>query len=230
MNEGLPTYLLLSAAQREERLRRSGLETLLVPAEGSGPGKDTAGESVAAHSYKQYYRVRVFNLEVLEIQPLGTGAAMKPAALPPVIRAGVMRGNGADEGNGLADIALHGQEWMSGLQGEGGAGVRHSRSEVPASPGRQRGAAGKMRDTAVRALYTLGLDSGEVLLKSLGGRRYRVDKVTPLRGVLPEPYRAASLALARSLALEQPGRPGLLMGMDPEFLLLRASTGRAVPA
>ncbi len=232
MNEGLPTSLLMSAAQREDRLRRSGLETLLVPAEGSGLGKENTGESVAVHSYKQYYRVRVFNLEALEIQPLGTGAAMKPAALPPVIRAGVVRGNGADEGNGSADIALH--EWMSGLQGEGGAGMRHSRSEVPASPGRQRGAAGKMRDTAVRALYTLGLDSGEVLLKSLGGRRYRVDKVTPLRagtgGVLPEPYRAASLALARSLALEQPGRPGLLMGMDPEFLLLRESTGRAVPA
>ncbi|SDL42922.1 putative amidoligase domain-containing protein [Paenibacillus jilunlii] len=234
MNEGLPTYLLWSDAQREDRLRRNGLETLLAPAEGSGPGKGITGLSVAARSYKQYYRVRVFNLEVLEIRPLGTGAAMKPAALPPVIRAGVARGNAADEGTALADIALHDPEWMPRLFGEGGAAGEHSRSATPASSGRQRGAAGKIRDTAVRALYTLGLDSGEVLLKTLGGRRYRVDKVTPLRagsgGVLPEPYRAASLALARSLALEPPGRPGLLMGMDPEFLLLRESTGRAVPA
>lgn len=97
-----------------------------------------------------------------------------------------------------------------------------------------RGVAGAVRVTAVRALYSLGLDSGEVELRAMGGRRYVVTGITPLMPVpgkpLPEPYRAASRVLARSLALEQPGRAGLLMGMDPEFLLLRESTGRVVPA
>ncbi|WP_039834040.1 hypothetical protein, partial [Paenibacillus sonchi] len=133
MNEGLPTYLLWSAAQREDRLRRSGLETLLVPAEGSGLGKGTTRQSAEARSYKQYYRVRVFNLEVLEIRPLGTGAAMKPASLPPVIRAGAARGNAVGEGTALADIALHGQERIPHPPDGGGTARGHSRSANPAS-------------------------------------------------------------------------------------------------
>lgn len=97
-----------------------------------------------------------------------------------------------------------------------------------------RGAAGVLQTTAVRALYSLGLDSGEVELRAMGGRRYAVTGITPLMpepgAPLPEPYRSASAELDRRLGLEQPGRPGLLMGMDPEFLLLRESTGRVVPA
>ncbi|OMF81440.1 hypothetical protein BK146_33620 [Paenibacillus sp. FSL R7-0333] len=93
---------------------------------------------------------------------------------------------------------------------------------------------GVLRTTAVRALYSLGLDSGEVELRAMGGRRYMVTGITPVlpdpAGALPEPYRSASAALARMLDSEQPGRPGLLMGMDPEFLLLRESSGRVVPA
>ncbi|WP_197071212.1 hypothetical protein NSQ90_16875 [Paenibacillus sp. FSL H7-0737] len=87
---------------------------------------------------------------------------------------------------------------------------------------------------AVRTLYSLGLDSGEVMLRAMGNRRYVVEGVTPLLQSsgksLPEPYRSAALSLERSLALEQPGRRGLLMGMDPEFIILRESTGRVVPA
>lgn len=68
----------------------------------------------------------------------------------------------------------------------------------------------------------------------MGERRYMVTGITPVMpdpaGALPEPYGSASAALARMLDSEQPGRPGLLMGMDPEFLLLRESTGRVVPA
>ncbi|QQZ60049.1 hypothetical protein JI735_26380 [Paenibacillus sonchi] len=148
MNEGLPTYLLWSAAQREDRLRRSGLETLLVPAEGSGLGKGTTRQSAEARSYKQYYRVRVFNLEVLEIRPLGTGAAMKPASLPPVIRAGAARGNAVGEGTALADIALHGQERIPHPLTEGepqggtaGPQTRHP----PAASAARRGKSGIQR-------------------------------------------------------------------------------------
>ncbi|OKP66170.1 hypothetical protein A3842_29835 [Paenibacillus sp. P3E] len=209
MNEGLRVYQKLSAAQREDRLQRSGLEALLTQGGSSGTGENTYGMAPGENLYSQYYRVLVFNLTVLEIRPLGTGAAMNPASLPPVkgtVTAGRLGTSGMDEG----------------------------RAAYPVSSGHRRGAAGKLRDTAVKALYCLGLDSGELLLKAMGGRRYRVDKVTPLpaaaSGALPEPYRAASLALTRSLALEQPGRPGLLLGMDPEFLLLRESTGRVVPA
>lgn len=97
-----------------------------------------------------------------------------------------------------------------------------------------RGAAGVLQTSAVRALYSLGLDSGEVELRAMGERRYMVTGITPVMpdpaGALPEPYGSASAALARMLDSEQPGRPGLLMGMDPEFLLLRESTGRVVPA
>ncbi|WP_175498697.1 hypothetical protein [Paenibacillus sp. NFR01] len=62
-----------------------------------------------------------------------------------------------------------------------------------------------------------------------------MEAVTPLLPAAdgsppPEPYRAAALAQARALAEEQPGRPGLLLGMDPELLLLREETGRVVPA
>lgn len=87
---------------------------------------------------------------------------------------------------------------------------------------------------AIRTLYSLGMDSGEVLLRAMGNRRYVVERVTPRLQTsgerLPEPYRSAAIALERSLALEQPGRSGLLMGMDPEFIILRESSGRVVPA
>lgn len=110
-----------------------------------------------------------------------------------------------------------------------------SRENVPwATPERGRRLRRAVEGMAIRALYALGLDSGEVLLIAMGERRYVVERVTPLEPApgtpLPEPYASAALALSRSLAEEQPGRPGLLMGMDPEFLLLRVDTGRVVPA
>ncbi|OKP96477.1 hypothetical protein [Paenibacillus sp. P46E] len=237
MNEGLRVYQKLSAAQREDRLRRSGLEALLTQGGNSGSGENTYEKAQGELLYSQYYRVLVYNLTVLEILPLGTGAAMNPASLPPVKgigTAGRLGPSGMDEGRAL-EVLIDG-EWPRGFSGEcgGAAETEHRLSSYPASSGHRRGAAGKMGDTAVKALYCLGLDSGELLLKAMGGRSYRVDKVIPLTaaasGALPEPYRAASLALMHSLSLEQPGRPGLMLGMDPEFLLLRESTGRVVPA
>ncbi|MEK5465138.1 hypothetical protein MKY64_08985 [Paenibacillus sp. FSL R7-0210] len=130
------------------------------------------------------------------------------------------------------------EEYGSGSVGVGRQGEYRNGGDEFGSLGgggrELRGAAGVLRTTAVRALYSLGLDSGEVELRAMGGRRYMVTGITPVMpdpaGALHQPYRSASAALARMLDSEQPGRPGLLMGMDPEFLLLRKSSGRVVPA
>lgn len=145
---------------------------------------------------------------------------------------------GQDEyGSGVGGAEGQGEYWSvgGGVEGQGEYGSRGDELGSLGGGGRDlRGTAGVLRTTAVRALYSLGLDSGEVELRAMGGRRYMVTGITPVMpdssGALPEPYRSASAALARMLDSEQPGRPGLLMGMDPEFLLLRESTGRVVPA
>ena len=199
MNEGLEVFRQLTPGQIGSRLRRCGIEA--DPAViGRAARRHAAGDKPASadgqdpDSYRQHYRVTIFNLSVLECRPLGAGRAMSAVRL--------------EDGSG-----------------------QHGRG---APAGEPHGSAGILRGTAVRALYNLGLDSGEVELRAMGGRRYVVTGITPLMSVpgkpLPEPYGTASLALARALAGEQPGRAGLLMGMDPEFILLRESTGRVVPA
>ncbi|WP_405113857.1 hypothetical protein MHH28_08310 [Paenibacillus sp. FSL K6-1217] len=149
------------------------------------------------------------------------------------VGAGWLGGDGSDRGRaGRLGEDASGEV---GASGQGGDGSDGNELLSLVGGGRElRGTAGVLRATAVRALYSLGLDSGEVELRAMGGRRYVVTGITPVMpdsaGALPEPYRSASAALARMLDSEQPGRPGLLMGMDPEFLLLRESTGRVVPA
>ncbi|WP_410510954.1 hypothetical protein PaeBR_12560 [Paenibacillus sp. BR2-3] len=119
-----------------------------------------------------------------------------------------------------------------------GAGMKAVSAEMnarhPIIPAERRGLRRILEGIAARALYSVGLDSGEVLLLAKGDRRYVVEELAPLlkrNGErLPEPFRSAELALARDLAQELPGRPGLLMGMDPEFLLQRGPSGGVVPA
>ncbi|MGQ3478512.1 putative amidoligase domain-containing protein [Paenibacillus sp. TY11] len=94
----------------------------------------------------------------------------------------------------------------------------------------------RMERLAVRALYTLGLDSGEVVLTPLGERNCQV------RVVLAQPWlndgRLATLyeVAAREGDVEgedlsaERGRDRLLIGMDPEFVLVRMPEGRVVPA
>ncbi|WP_019910666.1 putative amidoligase domain-containing protein [Paenibacillus sp. HW567] len=254
MNEGYETYRQLSIKQREHRLRRSGLEASLTPA-GKGVNETaTYGSHRAADNYRQCYRIRVFGLAVLEILPLGTGAAMEAAAL--TARSALSEGGE----RARAEVQNGVRESVRGTERAGDAGERRGTVKIKACEGaavengsrvsgggevepgtmragdvrERRGVAKIMQGIAVRALYSLGLDSGDVLLKAMGERRYIVLALTPLRAAagqpLPAPYQAAALALGRDLALEQPGRTGLLMGMDPEFLLLRESTGRVVPA
>ena len=234
MNEGLSVFRKLTAEQREARLLRCGLHAAMTPAGRAILGEPEVSRSGVKAEYtysseqkrtthRQRYRISVFNLEVIQLQALGTGQAMgkernfvgqQTAADQPVLSPIVT------DGDGLWNAA-----------GGFGAGEVGQRGNSPAS---RRGTAGLLRGTAIRALYGLGLDSGEVHLAAMGERHYVVEDVLPLHHTpgqpLPGLYQAASQALALALAQEQPGRPGLLMGMDPEFLLLRESSGRVVPA
>lgn len=258
MNEGLSVFVSLTLQQREARLRRCGLEPAMTPsgrAQLELPGISTAVVNPIHTGYsrqtgrihRQQYIVSVFNLQVVDIQTLGTGQAMRQKAgiHQPGARAVI---NGRDGGSG-GRLAAGGSSGgvPGGVQGAGSQTVINGRDGgnedwlaeggsggVPLNEYNRRGTAGQLREIAVRALYNLGLDSGEVRLTALGGRQFAVEDVIPLThadaGKWPTAYQAASQALSTALAAEQPGRTGLLMGMDPEFLLLRESTGRVVPA
>lgn len=94
----------------------------------------------------------------------------------------------------------------------------------------------RMERLAVRALYTLGLDSGEVVLTPLGERNCQI------RQVLAQPWlNDRRLATLYEVAAREEDAPGeelsakrgsarLLIGMDPEFVLVRMPEGRVVPA
>lgn len=212
MNEGLTVFRQLTPQQREVRLLRCGLQAAMTPA-GSGHKNNTC---------RLRYRITVFNLEVIRLQALGTGQAMG--------KAGNRGGPGSAAAPGAVSADAAGRD---GREAADSAGALDG-GQSSGSPASRRGIAGLLRGTAVRALYSLGLDSGEVRLTAMGGRHYAVEDVLPLLHPsgrpLPEPYRAAAQALELALAQEQPGRPGLLLGMDPEFLLLREASGRVVPA
>ncbi|OBZ18216.1 hypothetical protein A8L34_01105 [Bacillus sp. FJAT-27264] len=204
---------------------------------------------------RQRYSISVYNLAVRAITPLGAGPGMKGVRLSSY----ALQEEGLVDrrSDGLLS-ASQSTEWEDFTINEGhteGYALdrqRHSIDAARANGGvAEEGDVGSWRGTraamdrrrsfrrdvdslAIAALYCLGLDSGEVLLTAMGERQYVVEDVTPLAVApgepLPEPYTSAARALARSLAHEQPGHPGLLMGMDPEFLLLRVETGRVVPA
>ncbi|MGN7357154.1 putative amidoligase domain-containing protein [Paenibacillus sp. SAF-054] len=93
----------------------------------------------------------------------------------------------------------------------------------------------QLEKMAVRALYTLGLSSGEVQLVSGGGdRKYAVEKVTPSVWIeskrLQRLYRRTQNKHERSLELELNDDSTLLLGMDPEFLILDSRDRAIVPA
>lgn len=215
MNEGLEVYRNATIPQRAYRLQLSGLQ----------PAWDTYQNITGENVYRQSYLVQVYNLNVVGILPLGTGAAMGSKLRTIQGNPEVSGRSGTKSEDGREPVMSTGETASSrGIEG----GLPQERLTM------QRGTAGILQVTAVRALYCLGLDSGEVMLTTAGPRRYAVARITPLARQpgkpLPEPYARASEALALSLAREQPGRPGLLMGMDPEFLLLRVTSGRVVPA
>lgn len=90
----------------------------------------------------------------------------------------------------------------------------------------------KLERAAVRTLYTLGLDSGEVILMPAPGEGYEV------RSVKEAPWRQNSRLqrLYQSAHGQETaehhtvGYGGALVGMDPEFILVRGEQGKVVPA
>ncbi|AHV97740.1 hypothetical protein PSAB_14145 [Paenibacillus sabinae T27] len=222
MNEGIHVYQALTPEGRESRLRRSGIEAYLVSGEGAGSGQDRRSGSPGglnrslaesegggeAH-YRQRYRVKVHNLAPLEITPLGAGLGMGPAAPLLTARPRPRLSEGRES---------------SGSPAANAAVPFLARGSLPK----------RLGSLAAKALYCLGLDCGEVLIAARGERRFTVEAIRPPKtgagGSMPELYRSAEAALRAALERERPGRPDLVMGMDPEFLLLRVSTGRVVPA
>ncbi len=92
----------------------------------------------------------------------------------------------------------------------------------------------RLMKMAVRSLYTIGLSSGEVILSTYGERQYVVEQVTPL-SKLREPkliriYKQQQTILHNVLHQEEKKGIQLMMGMDPEFLLVDASSMEVVPA
>lgn len=92
----------------------------------------------------------------------------------------------------------------------------------------------RLSRTAVRSLYALGLDYGEVMLRADGDGRFIVEHVsdgTAWRSPDWE-WRMAD-AMRRHLQLLsqwQTEPPVPLIGMDPEFLLYNPGTGKVIPA
>lgn len=207
MNEGFHVFSGLSLEDRERRLWRSGIEACLVDGHAPGGGLQSGTALRPGEPFRQRFRVRVFNLAVLEVLTLGAGSAV------PVGVAAAPAGE-----NGSVPNRNSGHFTASGYP------LLQEHGSVPKRVGR----------LAIKALYALGLDSGEVRVASLGERRYTVEGISPLPSSgdesVPEPYSPAAAALRRALEEEPAGRPDLLLGMDPEFLLLREDTGRVVPA
>ncbi|MWV42219.1 hypothetical protein GRF59_01120 [Paenibacillus sp. HJL G12] len=93
----------------------------------------------------------------------------------------------------------------------------------------------QLEKMAVRTLYTLGLSSGEVLIVSGGGeRKYAVEKVTPSSRLesprLMKLYQRAETELEQRRQGEEETGVQLLLGMDPEFLIIDPVQSGVVPA
>ncbi|MBE9915776.1 hypothetical protein G8C92_17310 [Paenibacillus donghaensis] len=93
----------------------------------------------------------------------------------------------------------------------------------------------QLEKMAVRALYTLGLSSGEVVLVSGGGdRKYAVEQVTPSAWFedvrIERMYSRAEREQKRRLEEESSHGYSLMLGMDPEFVLVNPRSGEVIPA
>lgn len=93
----------------------------------------------------------------------------------------------------------------------------------------------RLEKAAVRTLYTLGSDSGEVVITVLPGRRYAVDDVKPRTSAESGARAAQAGGRPPLISVLLPGsgestavpqdpsgeaRADILMGMDPEFVLV----------
>ncbi|WP_018884208.1 putative amidoligase domain-containing protein [Paenibacillus massiliensis] len=93
----------------------------------------------------------------------------------------------------------------------------------------------KLERAAVRTLYTLGLDSGEVILMPAMDAGYEVRSVREAPWMedsrLQRMYQSRESAHAQEKAERDiAGYGRALVGMDPEFILVRRDQGKVVPA
>lgn len=91
----------------------------------------------------------------------------------------------------------------------------------------------RLTSTAVRALYAVGLDFGEVVISAGEEGRFTVDSVTPASESGSTVAAGFARAMRETLAeleklRESPAER--LIGMDPEFLLFDPNHGKVVPA
>ncbi|CAM3845910.1 MULTISPECIES: putative amidoligase domain-containing protein [Paenibacillus] len=113
-------------------------------------------------------------------------------------------------------------EWIRHDQ-TGGASTHH---EPELGSGRYAdGLHRRLEKAAVRSLYTLGAEEGEVVIAARPGRRYVVEEIriqgSPGRAVMSAKAAPAGRYNRQSLGGTEAGEGNLLLGMDPEFILMK---------
>ncbi|MBJ6363631.1 hypothetical protein ACFOQM_20610 [Paenibacillus sp. GCM10012307] len=201
LNEGVCRLSVMTKTGLQMRLGKAGVRWL--DNIGNGAGRPDSGESVY-----RFFRVAVFHLEVLELERVHLPArSLRDMA-------------------GLSPSA-------SAMAGSGSLGSIAGAAAAPAGLGPEDPLYRRVARTAVRALYALGLDLGEVVVALNDDGRTAVSSVIvpppDARGGLwlaaAERFAAACAAAEEAAAAQGP----LLIGADPEFVLLRED-GRIVSA
>lgn len=134
---------------------------------------------------------------------------------------------GSDEDkNYTARYTVHVKElaatWISrGLLGGSEAGYQPD----PENGRYEDGLLRRLEKAAVRSLYTLGVDEGQVLIAARSGRRYLVEGVRMIAGnnktVMSAKGQGTEGDRANNEAQDSTSAISLTMGMDPEFVLMK---------
>lgn len=107
-------------------------------------------------------------------------------------------------------------------------------SSLEEQPDRQSSLWRRLERTAVRALYVLGLDHGEVVIYAGEEGKYFVEEIHVTPDVTDEAlaplYAQAINSLLDELHTFALVKPEMLIGMDPEFLLFDDNNRKVVPA
>lgn len=94
----------------------------------------------------------------------------------------------------------------------------------------------RLEKIAVRTLYTLNLQMGEVTIRAGEDSRFTVERVSPMPDFRGEELAERAAKAVFNTVLELYRQRGAvkeqqtLLGMDPEFLLFNRATGRVIPA
>ncbi|MGF7047539.1 hypothetical protein J2T13_002044 [Paenibacillus sp. DS2015] len=123
---------------------------------------------------------------------------------------------------------------ISVIESGGSKGIRRTLFPIAKDIDVQNKWLQRLQKVAIRCLYTLGLAAGEVILSASGDRRYVLEQITPA-SKLTDPqwvkqYKQQAGDMKDALQAEEVQGIELMMGMDPEFLLVDQSAGKMVPA